>query len=94
MHLALWMRCLFRFPGVIYLRNQRGTCQYWRLQWLLMVDLLSLAINTKNKIDRCLNHEMVAVDNMHVTLSTCILDDTGSAVVWPIEVPYNILRKS
>ena len=56
-----------------------------------MVDLLSLAINTKNKIDRCLNHEMVAVDNMHVTWSTCILNDTGSAIVWHIEVPYNIL---
>ena len=59
-----------------------------------MVDLLSLAINTKNKIDWCLNHEMVAVNNMHVTLSTCMLNDIGGAIVWHMEIPYNLLRRS
>ena len=73
-----------------------GVCSgyLWFICWLLMVYLLSLAINTKNEIDGCLNHEMVAVNNMHVTLSTCILKDTGDAIVWHMEIPYNLLRKS
>ena len=37
---------------------------------------------------------MVTVNNMHVTLSTCILNNIGGAIVWHMEIPYNLLRKS